>query len=349
MPPLTITRLADVFQFSSGYATVVGFAATTPGWLGGGVVAYSTELELLIGLSTVFAPAAGLGYANNNAPVVAVFEAGFDLGSAIFELNGAPAISYNSLPSGFTVTALTLTLGLNTGNTFGADTFDVRWDGNVLTPTLVGGTFAIYTAIVVISTPTTANDLLGQRLLITVNLTPSVPLPGLENLWIDPALVLTGTYEIENFTFDISTPSRSLQPGDTITVTSNPLDPTPMDFTDILTLNIITLDVDGNPFGVAIPIPQILWTTITANLWVFTLPAFLSNGIPNFITLQVTSTQFAGTVDLITAYPIYFFNAPGIYQLVPGETHDTYYNRLSDPISTIDTKIPNPFGKTGFF
>jgi hypothetical protein len=160
---------------------------------------------------------------------------------------------------------------------------------------------------------------------------------------------LQGTYEIESFSFSIDTPDRTLQPGDTITVTSNPLDPAPMDFTDILTLNIITLDENQVPFGVAISIPQILWTTVTNNLWIFTLPAFLSNGIPNFITLQVTSTQFSGTVDLITAYPIYFFNAPGIYQLVPGETHDTYYDRLEDPISTIDTKIPNPFGKTGFF
>ena len=65
----------------------------------------------------------------------------------------------------------------------------------------------------------------------------------------------------------------------------------------------------------------------------------------------MTSTQFDGSLPLQTSFAIYFYNAPGVYTFVPGRTHDTYYDRTTDPevIATVDTKIPDPTGRTGYF
>lgn len=57
--------------------------------------------------------------------------------------------------------------------------------------------------------------------------------------------------------------------------------------------------------------------------------------------------EFEGTVPL-GDFTILLANASGIYRLVNGKTNDTLYSSSRDG-STYDVKIPNPFGKTGFF
>ena len=59
-------------------------------------------------------------------------------------------------------------------------------------------------------------------------------------------------------------------------------------------------------------------------------------------------TTFGGQVPL-GPITILLTNGSGIYEIVPGKTHDTYYDRSIVPSTTINVKIVDPFGKTGFF
>ncbi len=56
---------------------------------------------------------------------------------------------------------------------------------------------------------------------------------------------------------------------------------------------------------------------------------------------------FSGSVPLGN-FIILLTNGSGIYQFQTGKTNDTLYSSARDG-STYDVKIPNPFGKTGFF
>lgn len=58
-------------------------------------------------------------------------------------------------------------------------------------------------------------------------------------------------------------------------------------------------------------------------------------------------TQFDGTVPLGN-FVVIIANASGIYRLVAGKASDTLYSSARDG-TTYNVKIPNPFGKTGFF
>ena len=69
--------------------------------------------------------------------------------------------------------------------------------------------------------------------------------------------------------------------------------------------------------------------------------------IPIIIIVADPGTQFAGSVPLGT-FTILVANATGIYRLTPGKANDTLYHSARDG-TTYDVKIPNPFGKTGFF
>lgn len=69
--------------------------------------------------------------------------------------------------------------------------------------------------------------------------------------------------------------------------------------------------------------------------------------VPIRIICASPGNQFEGSVELGT-FTILIANASGIYKLVPGKGHDTLYSAIRDG-STYNVKIPNPFGKTGFF
>lgn len=65
------------------------------------------------------------------------------------------------------------------------------------------------------------------------------------------------------------------------------------------------------------------------------------------IVKDPTGTQFIGNVPLGN-FIILVANGSGIYRLVNGKTNDTLYRSTRNG-TTYDVKIPNPFGKTGFF
>jgi len=57
---------------------------------------------------------------------------------------------------------------------------------------------------------------------------------------------------------------------------------------------------------------------------------------------------FTGEFPLVNLN-ILLVDGSGLYQLTPGQRHDTYYNRGTTPITEIDLKFPRPGFRTGFF
>jgi hypothetical protein len=152
---------------------------------------------------------------------------------------------------------------------------------------------------------------------------------------------IEGTYEIQGFLFEMETPTDPIQEDTQITVTS-PDDPLALDFTQVTSVTLDWLDVDGNPHSITID--PLLWILITFHIFIFRIPALPGN--PPIVVVNITSTQFSGSVSLGKLITIFFENATGIYAIVPGKTNDTIYD--NDNGGTIDVKIPNPVWKTGF-
>lgn len=158
---------------------------------------------------------------------------------------------------------------------------------------------------------------------------------------------VTITYEYGSFQYTLVNPppGRSIESGATLTYTS-PVADDALDFTQIETMTLKTYDAENNLLQ-TFDIPELQWITVEEHDFVFTLPGWTNE--PQILVIEITSTQFTGSMELQRAFPVQFYNAPGIYTFVEGETHDTYYDRDSDPISTVETKIPNPTGRTGFY
>jgi len=169
------------------------------------------------------------------------------------------------------------------------------------------------------------------------------PVDLVGNLSVGNGWTVTVEYD-EAFTWTLASPpaDRTVQPGDHIEFVSGTLD-----FTQITDLNLVLRDEAGVIVG-TVDVPPILWVDTQPNHWEFILPPFGDGLDVQQITYEITSTQFTGSLPLQTVYPIYFYNAPGVYTFVQGRRHDTFYVRTT-PISTVDTKIPDPTGKTGYY
>jgi hypothetical protein len=131
-----------------------------------------------------------------------------------------------------------------------------------------------------------------------------------------------------------------LEPGVLVTISSDPDADDPLDFTQVTVVTLVLGDLT------TINVPVGNWVTISANLFTFTIPSF---GIltPTILTVQITSTQLDSPTNLGTLFTIYFLSATGIYELQLDKINDTLYIE-EYPGTTIDVKIPNPFGRTGF-
>ena len=119
-----------------------------------------------------------------------------------------------------------------------------------------------------------------------------------------------------------------------------------LDFELVTQVDILIPDPLNPGTFITINVPQLSWTLITPRLFRFIMPSWAGN-LPTVIKVVLTSTQFSGTVER-QLYTINFVSASGIYELVSGKTSDTLYIE-AEPGETIDVKIPNPFGRTGFF
>lgn len=104
-------------------------------------------------------------------------------------------------------------------------------------------------------------------------------------------------------------------------------------------------------FSGGVSIPTNYYLTRTTSQLKFIIPTNL--GIPyggrRLMLVGVGSgVSFYGSVA-IQNFNIQLVDGSGIYTLVDNKTNDTYYNRSTSPVTTLDLKIPDPLVKTGFF
>lgn len=157
---------------------------------------------------------------------------------------------------------------------------------------------------------------------------------------------VTVTWE-EEYRWTVSQ-NEQVEPGDTV-VLNSPDDgeqPEAVDFEEVTQIDVVFPDPDNPGDFITINVPEVDWLTVTTNQLLFLFPD-LGVYEPTVVQIVLTSNQFTGTVSK-QMYTIYFVSASGIYQLVPGKTSDTLYIE-DQPGETIDVKIPNPHGITGFF
>lgn len=104
-------------------------------------------------------------------------------------------------------------------------------------------------------------------------------------------------------------------------------------------LNAYTRDEDGVIQG-----PTLLTIlTQTPGQITFQMPEIDSEQIMIYGTGN--GAEFTGQVQLGIITQV---SGTGIYRLVTDKRNDTYYDRSVNPATTIDTAIPEPFGRTGF-
>lgn len=157
-------------------------------------------------------------------------------------------------------------------------------------------------------------------------------------------------YYTLTFQWYLHIPSTPVTDGTEITITSEEATGlTPLDFTLITSVNMVPLDINGSIYGTPLNIPSEQWTFIETREFKFTLTPFAGTWTPRprTIAIQLTSTQFDGTLTTAPLTTIYYLNAPGVYKLVKGKTSDSLYNVNSLP-NTVDIQIPDPFIRTGF-
>lgn len=335
MGTFDITKPANISNLIGGRSDIFN---TIPGWFNTstGGSADSDLINAIIGPG----PALGVVAASDSGTATVNIEFGFDQSTAVFKLDGNAAISYNSLPAGFTIVSANLTL-----HTQHSEDGTIDYSYGLLpsfseTNIFVGFNNYLITQLGNIS----ATDFIANK--ITVHGVMSTTLggpPQMVGLFYLSGFVLSGTYAIQNFSWTLQTPTDPVQHNSHITVTSSPLNINPIDFSQILTASLNYIDSLGNLKS--INIPSINWITFTLYLFVFSIPDLGADN-PPIVEIFITGTQFAGSVSLGKLMTIFFANATGIYTLTPGKTDDTLYDNSNG--GTINVKIPNPFIKTGF-
>lgn len=147
---------------------------------------------------------------------------------------------------------------------------------------------------------------------------------------------MTGDYITDSSQIVTATPTSNLNAGDEVTITDpqkrmqdvrNIYLETTIGNQIVRTLVTITfISVDGGTIRIRLP------------------RALAGNG-----TDELIASFFTGEVSLAILSP-QLVDGSGIYKITVDKTDDTYYDR-ADPVdpTTVDMKIPTPFGRTGFF
>lgn len=331
MGTLSIT-LPGTVESVSKRSNFNGSTSTTPGFAGIAGGSDDDTLRAVIA-DTLLA----LGYLADGQEASFISEQityGFNENTAVFSLDGAAPISFNSLPAGFRITTLALSVSSisNIANTI----LHAKVNGDDITNSPSNPSLGV-----VVNTytfpdmPLSASTFIDTQIQLAFTGTPIIP--DIVQLQIN-ALTISGTYEIVSFRLTWELHDTIVTPNVTpVTVTSGTLLFVGLTYE-------ISYDIGAGP--VFVPVTVI--TSEELHEVVFIVPDF-PTGV---YEIQVYANdpggvQFHGRLPLGPLFTIYFTDATGIYQLVPGKTHDTLYNQ-NDPPNTINTKIPNPFGKTGF-
>lgn len=329
MGTFTIANFASVNiggggRSSTGDDTSTGWWATLIGSTDPDLIAgvLGTFIELWISPGTLGAP-----------------EISFHLDAATpcIVLDGVDFVAIQDLPPGWIADTLNVSMSISAGGGSGPSSTGRAVIGDGDSGFVHNGNLSANLAAGGGLSP---NDMLNLILTLTCGGTPTGTPPPVGQLYMTFGSIGTsGTYTSTTQTWTLETPTDPIEEDTPVTVTSD--GPDAMDFTQLLTVTLDWTDADGNPHSV--DVPQILWIVITINLFTFLVPAGVDGQI---VTVNVTSTQFSGSVELGKLITIFFLNATGIYTITAGKTNDTIYD--NDNGGTIDVKIPNPFFKTGF-
>lgn len=188
------------------------------------------------------------------------------------------------------------------------------------------------------------NNNIGSILIKNQNPSGSTTLAG--SLTFGLGWTVTVEYE-ESFEWTIpQDPSEPISEGSTVNLISPEGAPLSVDFEDVTQIDILIPDYNNPGTFITVNVPSNTWSNISPTTLSFIMPSWAGN-LPTVVQVQLTSAQFGGTVSK-QLYTILFVSASGIYELVPGKTSDTLYIE-EEPGETIDVKIPNPFGRTGYF
>jgi hypothetical protein len=316
----------------SSIGTVVGGrgngAGTIPGWESNGVGSTDANLcdGLILGLDQYLA-LANTGISNSS------IEFGMDQSTNIFELDGSPAISFNNLPSGFTITSGILTINLNS-NFAGTFTCGYGFNPSFQQINDFTGNQGFVSYEIVLSTNISALQFLLNKISIAAALDTTFAVPPGTILGLLSLLnySFTGTYEIQAvvispISIENTSPARV---GDKIIINSTLpilLGATQIQLTYpgheiILDLLTPSLTIDGVIY---------YWLNFVFIQTDFQIQFYLPFGFGRFaglvtVTLIGNGTQFSGSV-LAGVLNVLYADASGIYSLTEGQTNDTLYFR----------------------
>jgi hypothetical protein len=261
------------------------------------------------------------------------------LGYSIYLDGSTTPITFSSLPAGFTVLTATLS-GTITPSGIGAASYQ-----------LAKGTGSLGTA----NTPTfpytisaglpTMLDLYADGFGINVAISAG---PGDAESLVVFDLKISGTYEIQRFSWTLDNPETKVTPGTStahFTSAASGSDPA-LDFTRISQYFIQYIDNTGVVATVNVPSGNI--SVQTGGALTFTIPNVNGGDTPPVIIIGGIGdgTQFSGSMPLGELLTIFFTNGSGIYRLVTDKTDDTLY--VNGTQALINVKIPDPFIKTAF-
>ncbi len=256
---------------------------------------------------------------------------GYNFSSAIISLDGNPAISFESLPSGFRVLSRVVTVVVSTN----AGIAPVLPNPLPVFLQLDEFTEEVHNVPVPVTTQTISYTNTDTLLSVTDLFSNGY---GIRITGIGGTLGfflffhgrLTGTYDI--FSSSISILPNPAVEDDIISITSDG------SLTDITRIkgrdnddNVI-IDVDSADF--------IQWT-LTLIRFRFHAPGYSG-------PLILEGTTFSGSV-LLGIIQILLVDGSGIYRIIANKRNDTIYEASSAPSPvTVDVAIPTPFAKTGF-
>jgi hypothetical protein len=314
----------------------------------------TSDADLIAGLISTDSSIAVLGCGadiNSNTAVDGVIRFDFDQSSAIISLDGNPAISFNSLPAGFTPLSAVLSVladGTEAAGVFGTslflqlDTFTESGQFNPSNIISIAATLAYNFSI--LPKPTILdiiNNGFGFRWAFhAIPNTPNPDLPANNQFGDIYNYSFTGTYTIQqsSFTPILQNPTVPVRVGDKVKIISSAggldeVKQVQLTYNDpvtglpqVITLNIDSQDPSITVDGVTIYGLNFIILQQPDFFW-FYLPWQLGSFAGDLtITLIGDGTQFSGSVAL-GSLNILYEDASGIYSLASNQTNDILYFR----------------------
>jgi hypothetical protein len=256
---------------------------------------------------------------------------GFDLSTPIFSLDGAPPISYNSLPAGFVITALNF-LGATSGVDIAngqTGTVSINSVSAALPQTDFSSVFPVAIPNIVTGNPITPNEFIGLIFQLTVTTVPGTFGTDLSDY------SMIGTYAIQSSRFTLQNTNIPVGTGSTVSVTSttgglNGVTQINLNWTDPVTGPQQITILQGSNYIIS-EFPDLLYFYIPPGMGSFT--GALS------ISIIGDGIQFSSSVPLGTLQVI-FADSSGIYVLDDTISVDMLYQRTGYSVTLEQIMLP---------